>query len=161
MTALRSVARLVGPVVLGGALLGCSPANAPIPLGAQLLHVTVVGSEVVLQPTTARAGDIYVILDTPRSSVGFAQAKRSADATPGPLTDEELARLASGDTQGTAIGGFDLLGCSDEQRAEHIGDTGPCGNAFEIRLAPGKYALWTGDLEGQPAAPITVLTVEP
>ena len=56
-------------------------------------------------PATARAGDIYVVLDTPGSSVGFAQRKRTAAEAPGPLTDEDLDRLARGDTQGTASEG--------------------------------------------------------
>ena len=41
---------------------------------------------------------------------------------------------------------------------------GPCGNVFQIVLAPGKYAFFTGNLEGEPAGDqrsITVLEVVP
>jgi hypothetical protein len=41
---------------------------------------------------------------------------------------------------------------------------GPCGNVFEIVLTPGKYAFFTGSLEGEPGAEtrsIAVLEVVP
>ena len=128
LPAMRSVL-LLG--FLTGALLGCGRGQTPIPAGAQEVHVTVSGAQVDLEPATVRAGDIFVVLDTPGSSVGFAQRQRTANETPGPLTDEDLARLAHGDTQGTSIGGFDDAGCSAEQRAEDRGLTGPCGNVFK------------------------------
>ena len=84
--------------------------------------------------------------------------------TPGPLTDEDLDRLAHGDTQGTAIEGFDDLGCSPEQRAEDRGQMGPCGNVFKVVLTPGKYAFYTGSIEGEPgddARSMAVLEVVP
>ena len=86
----------------------------------------------------------------PGSGVGFAQRQRTATETPGPLTDADLDRLAHGDTQGTSIGGFDDAGCSPEQRAEDRGLMGPCGNVFQVVVSPGKYAFFTGDLDGMP-----------
>jgi hypothetical protein len=157
-------ARLAAVVGLLCVVAGCGRGQAPVPVGAQLVHVSVVGSEVRLDPATAAAGDIFVVLDTPGSSVGFAQRQRTADATPGPLTDEDLDRLARGDTEGTAIEVFDDHGCSTEQRAEDRGRMGPCGNVFQIVLAPGKYAFFTGNLEGKPGGDqrsITVLEVAP
>ena len=148
-----------------GALVGCGRGQTPIPAGAQEVHVTVSGARVDLEPSTVRAGDIFVVLDTPGSGVGIAQRQRTASETPGPLTDADIARLAHGDTQGTSIGGFDESGCSPEQRAEDRGRMGPCGNVFQIVLSPGKYAFFTGNLDGVPAgdysASIAVLEVVP
>jgi len=139
---------LVLVCLLATSLAGCGRGQTPIPPGAQQLHVQVIGSEVRLDPDTVPAGDVYVVLDTPRSSVGFAQRQTTNAETPGPLSDEDLERLARGDTGGTAIGGFDLLGCSEEQRAEDRGRMGPCGNVFKVVLAPGKYAFFSGNLDG-------------
>ena len=41
---------------------------------------------------------------------------------------------------------------------------GPCGNVFKIVLTPGKYAFYTGSIEGEPggdARSIAVLEVVP
>ena len=156
--------RLAAVLGLVCVLAGCGPGQTPVPPGAQLVHVSVVGSEVRLDPATVSAGDTFVVLDTPGSSVGFAQAKRTAAEALGPLTDADLDRLARGDTQGTAIGGFEDVGCSPDQRAEARGQMGPCGNVFQIVLTPGKYAFFTGSPEGEPGADarsITVLEVIP
>ncbi len=123
-------------------------------------------SGVRLDPASVRAGDIYVVLDTPGSGVGFAQRQRGpAPETPGPLTDEDLDRLARGDTGGTNIGGFSDSGCSAEQRAEDRGLQGYCGNVFKVILTPGKYAFFTGNLDGGPpgdySQSIAVLEVLP
>jgi hypothetical protein len=134
--------------LLISSLAGCGRGQTPIPDGAHEVHVQVIESEVRLDPATVPAGDVYVVLDTPRSGVGFAQRKATAAETPGPLREEDIERLARGDTEGTAIGGFDLFGCSDEQRAEDRGQMGPCGNVFKIVLTPGKYAFYSGNLEG-------------
>jgi hypothetical protein len=130
------------------ASVSCGRGQTPIPYGAQQVHVQVIGSEVRLDPATVPAGDVYVVLDTPRSGVGFAQRQATAAETPGPLREEDIERLARGDTQGTAIGGFDNLGCSEEQRAEDRGQMGPCGNVFKVVLTPGKYAFYSGNLDG-------------
>ena len=154
----------MGILLISVSLAACGRGQTPIPAGAQQVHVSVVGSEVRLEPATASAGDIYIVLDTPGSGVGFAQRKRTAQDVPGPLTDEDLDRLAHGDTEGTAIGGFDDHGCSPEQRAQDHGRMGPCGNVFKIVVTPGTYAFFTGNLEGEPGASarsITVLAVVP
>ncbi len=147
-------------------LVGCGRGQTPIPSGAQEVHVVIVGSEVRLEPATVHAGDIYVVLDTPGSSVGFAQRQRGpSPETPGPLNDEDMDRLAHGDTQGMAIGGFSDTGCSAEQRAEDRGRMGPCGNVVMVVLTAGKYAFFTGNLDGRPpgdpSPSITVLEVLP
>lgn len=144
----RHLARsgLIGLLVT--ALAACGPSSSTIPAGAHVVHVTVAGAEVRLMPSTVPAGDIYFVMDTPRSSVGIVGAQRTAEATPGPLTEKDIERLAHGDTEGTWGGGFDLIGCSDEQRVEGLGQIGYCGNVFRMPLGAGKYALYTGELEG-------------
>jgi hypothetical protein len=144
---------------------GCGRGQEAVPAGAQLVSVKATESEVRLDPATVRAGDVYVVLETPGSSVGFVQRKSTAAERPGPLTDEDLARIAHGDTEGTAIDGFDDIGCSPEQRAEDRGRMGPCGNVFKLVLGAGKYAFFAGDLHGAPpgdrSGSIAVLEVLP
>ncbi len=165
----RSIRRSVLTVGIAGllasGLAGCGRGQTPIPEGAQRIHVVVDGPAVRLDPATIRAGDVYVVLETPGSGVGFAQRQRSAEETPGPLTDEDIDRLAHGDTEGTSIGGFDDTGCSPEQRAEDRGRMGPCGNVFQLTLTPGMYVFFTGNVDGVPpgdySAQIAVLHVVP
>jgi len=151
--------------LLAGALAACGRGQTAVPAGAQQVHVEVDGPAVRLSPATVRAGEIYVVLDTPGSSVGFAQRQLTPSETPGPLTQEDIERLARGDTEGTAIGGFDDIGCSAEQRAEDRGRTGPCGNVFKLVLIQGKYAMFTGNLDDRPpgddSGSIAVLEVTP
>jgi hypothetical protein len=158
----RSSLWLVLAVLL---VAGCGRGQAAVPAGAQLVAVSATGSEVRLDPSTVRAGDVYVVLETPGSSVGFVQRMSTAAERPGPLTDEDLARLAHGDTQGTAIGSFDDTGCSPEQRAEDRGRMGPCGNVFKLVLGAGRYAFFAGNLDGAPpgdySRSIAVLEVLP
>jgi len=151
--------------LLAGALAGCGRGQTAVPAGAQLVHVEVDGPDLRLEPATVRAGDVYVVLETPGSSVGFAQQQLTSSATPGPLTQEDIDKLVRGDTEGTAIGGFDDIGCSAEQRAEDRGRTGPCGNVFKLVLIQGKYAMFTGNLDDRPpgddSGSIAVLEVTP
>jgi hypothetical protein len=151
---------LVVPLVVG-----CGRGQEAVPAGAQLVAVSATASEVRLDPSTERAGDVYVVLETPGSSVGFVQRMSTAAERPGPLTDEDLARLAHGDTQGTAIGSLDDTGCSPEQRAEDRGRMGPCGNVFKLVLGAGRYAFFAGNLDGAPpgdySGSIAVLKVLP
>jgi hypothetical protein len=148
-------------VLLAIATAGCWRGQATIPPGGRLVHVVVTGANVRLDPATVPPGDVYVVLDTPGSSVGFASRQDSAEATPGPMADDDLARLALGDTQWTAISGFDNVGCSADQRAEDWGLMGYCGNVFKERLTPGKYAFFIGDPDGEGPLSIAVLEVVP
>jgi hypothetical protein len=136
-----------------------------VPPGAQAVHVIVTGPDVRLEPATVRAGDVYIVMDTPGSGVGFVQQQRDpSPATPGPLTDDDLARLGRGDTQGTSIGGFEHPDCpADQPEGPFLDDH--CGHIFVVPLMPGKYAFYTGELESLAtdpnAASIAVLEVVP
>ena len=161
MRLVRSATLIVLWGLLAGALAACGRGQATIPPGGQQVHVSVTESEVRLDPATVHAGDLYIVLDTPGSGVGFAQRMRTAAETPGPMSDEDLDRLAHGDTEGTAIGGFDDFGCSADQRAEDRGQMGYCGNVFKETLTPGKYAFFVGDPEGEGPQSVAVLEVLP
>ena len=125
--------------LVGGVLMGCSGLT-PIPSGAQQVHVTATESELHLQPTTVRAGAVFVVLDGPRESVVLVSQKRTAEATPGPMSDDDLDRIAHGDSEGTSIEGISV-GCSAEQRAASRGMVGYCGNVYKLVLAAGRYAF--------------------
>jgi hypothetical protein len=163
---MRSKWKMLGLVGLSAAaLVGCGRGQVAIPAGSQVVFVVATDSEVHLEPATVQAGDVYILLETPGSSVGFVQGKRTAAETPGALSEEDLTRLARGDTEGTAIGGFDDVGCSPEQRAEDHGQMGVCGNVFKVVLSAGKYAFFAGNLDGMPpgdySGSIAVLEVLP
>jgi hypothetical protein len=136
---------LVGLLV--GVLAGCGR-NTPIPPGAQVVHVVATESEVRLDPASVHAGDIYLVLEEPLDgSFAFVSLIRTAEATSGPLSDDDLERLAHGDTEGTSMESFSV-GCDPSQQAESRGQRGPCGNAFgPMVLVEGKYAIlgpgWT------------------
>lgn len=87
------------------------------------------------------------------------------DATLGPLTDDDPARLRRDDIEGTSIGSLDAGGCSPEQDAADRRKTGPCGNVMQVVLAPGNYAVLGGPAEADLAAgrrpPLAVLEVLP
>jgi hypothetical protein len=93
----------------------------PIPPGAQQVHVVAVGNNVSIDPPSVRAGDVYVVVDGP---VIFFEHSAAAQGEPfGPMTDEELARLAQeGDTSGT------------------VGTSG-MASVTKFTLAAGKYAF--------------------
>jgi hypothetical protein len=125
-------------IVLSGVVRG----HTPIPAGAQEVHVAVNASGVAqVDPQTVHAGDIYVVLDTPRSSISFVQDE---------LTGTDLPRTGS----------FDLDGCSDTQRAEDLGQQGYCGNAFKVTMQAGKYVFIGPNGEGPPS-PLARLEVLP
>jgi hypothetical protein len=146
--------RRLGPevILLGAltwALAGCDAGLESIPAGAQEVHVVITDSEVRLVPDTVRAGDVYLVLDAPLvGSLVFVEGKRTAAEDPGPLSDDDLARLARGDTEGTAISGLDSGGC-----AEARGKMGHCGNVMKVVLREGKYAIFADMPEGDPSGP--------
>lgn len=133
--------------LLAGVLVGCGRGQTPIPAGAQVVQVVATESEVRLDPATVHAGDVYLVLDEPQDgSFAFVERKRTAAEAPGPLSDDDLARLAHGDTEGT-VTGSSSVGCDAAQQAEDRGQMGPCGNVWKFVLVEGKYAIlgpgWT------------------
>ena len=82
--------------LLGVLLAACGPGETPIPPGVQQVHVVVTPTEVILSPTTVRAGDVYLVLDAPMNgSFVFVRQKSTAAATPGPLSDDDLGSSCS------------------------------------------------------------------
>jgi len=117
-------------------------------------------STVTINPTSVRSGDVFVVLDGPVLNVGFAQRKWTAEETPGPLSDDDIDRLANGDLQGFELGGMSV-GCDEAQRAEDRGKQGYCGNVRRQVLSVGKYAFYIQDPDGVTIRAITVLEVLP
>jgi hypothetical protein len=143
----------------------CEP-GAAVPEGAQVVHVSVTDTGVTLEPASVRAGDVYLALDEPPGgSIAFVARQDTANATPGPLTEADLARLRNGDTIHTAIVGLDAGGCSPAQDAQARGRMGPCGNVLQLVVTPGRYAVVGGAPERDPVtgrvSPMAVLTVTP
>ena len=139
--------------LLGGVAAGCAGGLTPIPSGAQQVHISDADVSVGLQPAAVHAGDVYVVLDGPRQSVVFVAQKRTAEATPGPMSDDDLDRLSRGDTEGTSIEGISVT-CSAEQRAAARGRVGYCGNVYRFTLTPGKYAFLHEPPDGDPPQPV-------
>ena len=143
------------------ALTACGSSSA-IPANAQRVRVTVTQSEVRVEPASVSAGDVYLVLEGPILAAGFVQQARRPDATPGPLSDADLTRLAQGDWQFTATEMMEVT-CNPEQREAMRGLQGPCGNVFKVVVAPGRYAIVHGRAQTTPqGGPImAVLQVEP
>ncbi len=105
---------------------------------------------------------MYLVLDEPvNGSIRFVERQTAADGPPGPLSDDDLTRLAAGDTEGTAIGGLDAGGCSPEQDAEDRGHMGYCGNVMKVVVAPGKYAVLGPDWSEMGTEPRVDPTADP
>jgi hypothetical protein len=131
-------------LALAGTLGGCETATA-IPAGAQQVHVDATGATVRLDPTTVRAGEVYLVVELPASGASFA----ILDESGAPFTDADLARLAQGDEQGLRVIGI---------------DNSCCGNVHKETLSAGKYAfvLHADSIgPGVPPPPVTVLDVTP
>lgn len=163
MQRISNVVALSG--LLLGVLVGCEPSTR-VPANAQFVHIRATASDLRLDPTIARAGAIYLVLDAPTESVMLVQRKSTAEEASGPMSVDDLARLTHGDTQGTSIEGFGDI-CEPAQRAADQGKMkvpGGCGNVFLVPLTPGKYAFLTEDpsvaLPGQ-GVPMAVLEVVP
>jgi hypothetical protein len=160
--------RAVSGVLVAWLVLACggaAPASSPAASPRQELHIVVSGHD-VLFGAPVHAGPVWFVLDAPPGGAyTFIQSKSSTGATEGPLSADDVARLARGDTQGMSIGGFGGGGCTPEQREAARGLTGPCGNVYgPVTLAAGKYVFMTGDVgdpTGRPGVPMSVLEVLP
>jgi hypothetical protein len=109
-------------IVLGLLLSGVVRSHSAVPAGAQQVEVEVTATEVRLMPASVRAGDIYLVLVTPRSSIN--------------ITQDELV-----ETDVPSEFSFDLTGCTDAQRSADRGQIGYCGNVFKVNLSAGKWAV--------------------
>jgi hypothetical protein len=139
------------------ALVACE-GNQPIPSGAQQVHVTASESDVTLHPATVAAGDVYLVLGG--EAVSFVERKTGPDATPEPLSDEQLAEIRRGNVQDTSTSGLEANNCDADQNAAAQGQLGPCGNVMLVTVRPGKYLVVVGGPE-EVGAPSAILTVTP
>ena len=152
---------LLGPTLL----VACASNPTPAP-DAQYVRLLANEVEIRLDPATVRVGnDIYLVLEPPTDHVVFIEGKPTAEAVPGPLTDADLARLATGDLQGTSLQGFEMTGCAGDALEADRGKLrvpGNCGNVFWLPdLEPGTYAFLLEDPAGLPeGAPIVMAVLE-
>jgi hypothetical protein len=132
--------------LVAGALVGCDNATS-IPQGAQQVHVVATTTDVHVDPTNVRAGDVYLVLSVPDSGVDFIQTASGGSASPGPLSEADVARLATGDEQGFS---FEALSVSC------------CGNVYKKTLVAGKYAITLRATNpGSPPLSTAILDVVP
>src|SRR5450432_2513504 len=80
-------------IVLIACLEGC---QAAVPAAAPVVHLVATQSEVRLDPSNAPAGDVYIQLDQPLDGGSFTFIAEN-----GPMSDNDLERLAYGDLFGT------------------------------------------------------------
>ena len=114
-------------LVMGLLLSGTVRGTTNVPPGAQMVNVAVSPTQIQVDPTSVPAGDVYVVLVTPRASIT--------------ITADELA-----ETDIPTDHNFDLFGCTDAQRAADLGRIGYCGNVFKLTLDPGKYVILSTDV---------------
>ena len=152
----------LGVLAVALAVAACGPQTPPA--GASMLHVSVDGLSIRVEPVTGlRVGTIYLVLETLGSPVHFVQAKRSADAPSEGLTEADLARLAKGDTYLTSSEAFiaPCVGQPGEAGRGQIASSGGCGNVFPMEISrPGKYAF-LGAMTGSGSLPMAVFEVLP
>jgi hypothetical protein len=139
-------------------VLAACEGNRPIPSGAQQVHVTASEAHVVLHPATAVAGDVYLVLEG--EAVSFVERKTGPDATPEPLSDEQIAAIRNGDLQDTSASGLETGNCDPDQNAVARGQLGACGNVMLVTVRPGKYLVVVGGPE-EDGAPSAILTINP
>ena len=123
-----------------------------IPTDAQAVHIVITESAVRLDPATVHAGEIYLVVDelAPTGHAQFTFVSRGYEGQiggdPFPMSDEDVARLAQGDYQGTA----QSSGWSGRAKF-----TLREGNYVFLLASPG------GDQPGAPPRSIAVLEVLP
>lgn len=149
---------LVVAAALAVVLAGCGCAW-DMPAGVQQLHVGVGPSEVRLTPATVHAGDVYVVMDSPCTSVGFVwHAQGSVEIAP--MSDDDLARFGRGDLLNTGTSTFDDNRCASGSPPTVTGDRmGECGNVQKTTLAVGKYAFFLAGPDSVTPRAVTVLEV--
>jgi hypothetical protein len=143
----------IGLVGLVAALVAVWGTPLRIPTGAQEVHIEVTETEVRLSPAAVHAGDVYFTVDQPEDPSGHAGFTFVSRGYPGqgggdpePMSDEDVARLAQGDYQGTAL----QSGWSDQAKF-----TLAEGNYVFLIAGPG------GEMPGVPPMSMAVLEVLP
>jgi len=120
--------RSIALAVVVGTPAACFPGPISVPPEGQRVEVVIDGDTITLDPTTVRAGDVYLVLVRPGTSMLLVERKSTPEETPGPLSEAELDRVRRGDTFHTAItGGF--------------ANGEPYGNVSRIVVTPGLYAF--------------------
>ncbi len=153
---LGAAVALVG--VLGGMFAGCEEFRGTrIPPGGQAVQVTATDTELHLDPSTVRAGDVYLVVDEAMGGVTFISELPPDFQNGGrdhmPLSDEDIASIREiGSAEGTAEDAFSI---------------GGYGNVFKVTVFPGNYALLFDLNEGDGQAPdpslllVAILEVRP
>jgi len=130
----RGSAPLAGAVTLALVIAGC---GTWIPPGAQQVHVTGTATEVLIQPATAHAGDIYFVVDGSALLIWHAgEPKDGMLLNVGGLSDDELDSLARTGSQFQT--GLTVLA------------PGYAGNVQKWTFPAGKYAFFPVVSEEQP-----------
>ena len=126
-------------LVLGLLVSGILRGHTDVPSGAQRVEVEVTATEVRLSPTTVKAGDVYLELVTPLSSIT--------------VTEYELR-----ETDIPTHRDFDVSGCTNAQRVEDRGQIGYCGNVFKVTLDARTYVVFSteADASAEATARLTV-----
>jgi len=160
----------IGLVGLVAAVVAVWGTPLRIPTGAQQVHIVVTASAVRLEPAIVHAGDVYFTVDEPddpSGHAGFTFVSRGSapdfegtlppagelapdgnplGADPQPMSDDDVARLAQGDYQGTFL-------------------QGGWGGQAKFTLREGNYVFLIegpgGGLPGVPPMSMAVLEVLP
>jgi len=143
----------VGLVGLVAAVVAVWGSPLRIPTGAQEVHIVVTATAVRLEPAIVHAGDVYFTVDEPDDPSGHAGFTFVGRGYPGqiggdpqPMSDDDVARLARGDYQGT-------------------GSQSGWGDQAKFTLSEGNYVFLIagpgGGLPGVPPMSMAVLEVLP
>lgn len=100
----------VGLVALGATLVVVWGSPPRIPVGAQVVHVSVADSIVRLDPPTVHAGEVHFVVEgsdeaAASDTFAFVSSGYGDDDAPLPLGTDAASRLLRGDYQGTATEG--------------------------------------------------------
>jgi hypothetical protein len=160
---------LAGSLVMGATLaLVLGATKLVIPEGAVILHVTVTDGEISLEPATVPAGEVYFIrsqrghrFEGPFLESGTGPEAADGRILRGPLSDEDVARLQSGQLPQ----GRDL---AEEAANTPVGEppAWPTPDEFGGNewLAAGRYAWWTLEVVDFPGnvriRDVVIFTVE-
>ena len=139
--------------------LAACTGNAPIPSGAQQVHIYLDEGTLVLQPGVVRAGDVYLVLED-QAAISLIERRAGVYGSPEALSWEQIHQIEGGNLQDTSVSGLESTTCDSQQRAAARGMTGPCGNVMRVTVQSGMYLIVAGPPE-DPGRPTVVLSVSP